>query len=175
MFGWGRNFCSLPNFSCHIGHPWWAKLTCNFQKCIKIPKREISTQMTWQKIHFTISKLNNSTNRLTWKMGLGISHLGQNSPFTISKLNNSTNWLTWKMGLDTSQLKKTVPLLLEVGLRAQNAIWNFRVSCGHKHFHNNFFFLLPYFHSPVTTSTFTINFFFLATFFSQPLNYCDNH
>jgi hypothetical protein len=65
-------------------------------------------------------------------------------------------------------------LLVEEGLRAQNAIWNFRVPCGHKHLHNNLIFLLLSFHSPAATNTFTIM-FFVATFLSQPLNYCDSH
>jgi hypothetical protein len=46
-------------------------------------------------------------------------------------------------------------LLVEVGLRAQNAIWNFKKPRGHKHLHNKFFFLLP--------------------FFLEPLNYYDSH
>jgi len=56
-------------------------------------------------------------------------------------------------------LKSLIEWLVEVGLRVQNIIWNFRAPRDHKHFHNKFFFLLPSFDNPVATNTFTINFF----------------
>jgi hypothetical protein len=44
--------------------------------------------------------------------------------------------------------QQTFESLVGVGLKAQNAIRNFRAPCGHKHLHNTFFFLMPSFHIP---------------------------
>ncbi len=50
----------------------------------------------------------------------------------------------------------------------------------HKYFHNNFFFLLPSFHNPMATSTFTLIFFLLLPSFHSLwiivtiINYIDN-
>jgi hypothetical protein len=46
-----------------------------------------------------------------------------------------------------------IGLLVEVGLRAQNAIWNFRVPCD------------------IISNTFKVKIFFLVAFLSQHLNY----
>ncbi len=70
-------------------------------------------------------------------------------------------------------------LLVEVGLRAQNAICNFRMPCDHKHIQNKLFFLMPSFHSPVVASIFTKK-KILLPFFHSPwiiviiINYINN-
>ncbi len=57
-------------------------------------------------------------------------------------------WIYIILKLDSHQRLVGIYLLVEVNLKAQNAIWNFRSPCDHKHLHNNFFFLWPSFHSP---------------------------
>jgi hypothetical protein len=67
---------------------------------------------------------------------------------------NAKDWSEWDIHLQCNlwwqnscllqgclwQCEYLKPFLVEVGLRAQNRIWNFRVPPGHKQLHNNVFF-----------------------------------